>query len=236
MGRKELVLNTEYDDSREEVILDITNLPTLKVEEVKVNSRIISCIRPPMDGVFRGVILDYPIIDVIINDQYVEIRGLIINKLYQNLILNLECISGSKFYKLEDFFVENGDVISGYICRTYKKAFNRDISEEKFNEWYFKLQKDEKHINDFVKSIVYSKEFLESDYDFENFTKILYNLIYGKDMSDDEYKALEEMYKEEIESNSFNNDSKLDIIDEMLHNKQFGHLSTKEKKVDEVNE
>lgn len=224
MDNSKVVLGTEYDDSKEEVVLDITNLPSLKVEELKVNSRIISCVRPPVEDIFRGVILDHPIIDVIISDNYIEIRGLIIGKVYSGLILNLECIPGSKFYRLEDFLVKNGDIISEYICKTYKLAFKRDINEEEFNEWYFKLQQNVNYAHDFIKNIVYDKEFLENNNDFTEFINILYTLIYRKDISDDEILHFEELYSDEMKNNTFSNDIKLDIIDKMIYNKQFEYL------------
>lgn len=224
MSKSELVLTTEYDDSKEKVILDVTNLPSLKVEELKVNSKIVSCVIPPIDGIFRGVILDHPIIDVIINDKYIEIRGLVVGKIYSGLILNLECIPGSKFYLLEDFLVENGDMISEYICKTYKLAFSRDISEEKFNEWYFKLQKDDRYINDFIKDILYDKEFLENNNDFTEFVKLVYTLVNRKDISSNELKHFKEIYKDELKNNLFDNDIKFDIIDQMINNKKFEYL------------
>src|SRR5699024_4110895 len=100
---------------------------TLKVENIKVDSKLRTCVRVSTDNLFRGNILEFPIIDVIINDRFVEITGLIVGKLYSGLVLNLEYISGNKLYLLEDFVVEAGDVISEYICTTYKLALKRDV-------------------------------------------------------------------------------------------------------------
>ena len=153
--------NKAYKDSQEQekLKIDTKKLPTLKVENIKVDSKLRTCVRVSTDNLFRGNILEFPIIDVIINDRFVEITGLIVGKLYSGLVLNLEYISGNKLYLLEDFVVEAGDVISEYICTTYKLALKRDVEEEEFNEWYFKLQREADVINDFIRNIVMSDEF-----------------------------------------------------------------------------
>ncbi len=130
---------------------------------MKINSRYFACVNVYTDNLYRGLILDNPIIDVIINDQYVQISGLVVGKIYDNMILSLEYIDGSKLYLLETFTLSNSDKLSEYICKNYKLAFKEDISEEEFNDWYFKIQNDNSKINDFIYDVLSNIDTLELD-------------------------------------------------------------------------
>lgn len=224
MNKREMVVSTAYNDSKEKSVINIENLERLTVEELKINSRIVTCVKVPTDNLFRGVILDYPIIDIIVNNQYIEITGLIVGKVYSNLVLNLEYIDENKFYLLEDFFVKNGDIISEYICRTYKLAFKRDITEEEFNEWYFRLQKEEYAINEFIKSIVNNKEFLALNQEFDQFIDVLYILVSRRKIDTDTFNEWKKFYDYEISNGRNDEDIKLDIINKMIYFKQFEYL------------
>lgn len=217
--------NKAYKDSQEQekLKIDIKKLPTLKVENIKVDSKLRTCVRVSTDNLFRGNILEFPIIDVIINDRFVEITGLIVGKLYSGLVLNLEYISGNKLYLLEDFVVEAGDVISEYICTTYKLALKRDVEEEEFNEWYFKLQREADVINDFIRNIVMSDEFSEVNKDLDSFIEVLHKVVFRRSIDEDTLNYWKNKYSERILEDT--DDEVRDyIIEQMIQYKQFEYL------------
>ena len=217
--------NKAYKDSQEQekLKIDTKKLPTLKVENIKVDSKLRTCVRVSTDNLFRGNILEFPIIDVIINDRFVEITGLIVGKLYSGLVLNLEYISGNKLYLLEDFVVEAGDVISEYICTTYKLALKRDVEEEEFNEWYFKLQREADVINDFIRNIVMSDEFSEVNKDLDSFIEVLHKVVFRRSIDEDTLKKRKNKYSERILEDT--DDEVRDyIIEQMIQYKQFEYL------------
>lgn len=217
--------NKAYKDSQEQekLKIDTKKLPTLKVENIKVDSKLRTCVRVSTDNLFRGNILEFPIIDVIINDRFVEITGLIVGKLYSGLVLNLEYISGNKLYLLEDFVVEAGDVISEYICTTYKLALKRDVEEEEFNEWYFKLQREADVINDFIRNIVMSDEFSEVNKDLDSFIEVLHKVVFRRSIDEDTLNYWKNKYSERILENT--DDEVRDyIIEQMIQYKQFEYL------------
>ena len=182
-----------------------------------------TCVRVSTDNLFRGNILEFPIIDVIINDRFVEITGLIVGKLYSGLVLNLEYISGNKLYLLEDFVVEAGDVISEYICTTYKLALKRDVEEEEFNEWYFKLQREADVINDFIRNIVMSDEFSEVNKDLDSFIEVLHKVVFRRSIDEDTLNYWKNKYGERILEDT--DDEVRDyIIEQMIQYKQFEYL------------
>lgn len=217
--------NKAYKDSQEQekLKIDTKKLPTLKVENIKVDSKLRTCVRVSTDNLFRGNILEFPIIDVIINDRFVEITGLIVGKLYSGLVLNLEYISGNKLYLLEDFVVEAGDVISEYICTTYKLALKRDVEEEEFNEWYFKLQREADVINDFIRNIVMSDEFSEVNKDLDSFIEVLHKVVFRRSIDEDTLNYWKNKYGERILE--YTDDEVRDyIIEQMIQYKQFEYL------------
>ncbi len=217
--------NKAYKDSQEQekLKIDTKKLPTLKVENIKVDSKLRTCVRVSTDNLFRGNILEFPIIDVIINDRFVEITGLIVGKLYSGLVLNLEYISGNKLYLLEDFVVEAGDVISEYICTTYKLALKRDVEEEEFNEWYFKLQREADVINDFIRNIVMSDEFSEVNKDLDSFIEVLHKVVFRRSIDEDTLNYWKNKYSEKILEDT--DDEVRDyIIEQMIQYKQFEYL------------
>lgn len=217
--------NKAYKDSQEQekLKIDTKKLPTLKVENIKVDSKLRTCVRVSTDNLFRGNILEFPIIDVIINDRFVEITGLIVGKLYSGLVLNLEYISGNKLYLLEDFVVEAGDVISEYICTTYKLALKRDVEEEEFNEWYFKLQREADVINDFIRNIVMSDEFSEVNKDLDSFIEVLHKVVSRRSIDEDTLNYWKNKYGERILEDT--DDEVRDyIIEQMIQYKQFEYL------------
>lgn len=226
MSEQESVFsNKAYKDEQEQekLKIDIKKLPTLKVESIKVDSKLRTCVRVSTDSLFRGNILEFPIIDVIINDRFVEITGLIIGKLYSGLVLNLEYISGNKLYLLEDFVVEAGDVISEYICTTYKLALKRDVEEEEFNEWYFKLQREADVINDFIRNIVMSDEFSEVNKDLDSFIEVLHKVVFRRSIDENTLNYWKNKYSERILEDT--DDEVRDyIIEQMIHYKQFEYL------------
>lgn len=217
--------NKAYKDSQEQekLKIDTKKLPTLKVENIKVDSKLRTCVRVSTDNLFRGNILEFPIIDVIINDRFVEITGLIVGKLYSGLVLNLEYISGNKLYLLEDFVVEAGDVISEYICTTYKLALKRDVEEEEFNEWYFKLQREADVINDFIRNIVMSDEFSEVNKDLDSFIEVLHKVVFRRSIDENTLNYWKNKYSERILEDT--DDEVRDyIIEQMIQYKQFEYL------------
>lgn len=217
--------NKAYKDSQEQekLKIDTKKLPTLKVENIKVDSKLRTCVRVSTDNLFRGNILEFPIIDVIINDRFVEITGLIVGKLYSGLVLNLEYISGNKLYLLEDFVVEAGDVISEYICTTYKLALKRDVEEEEFNEWYFKLQREADVINDFIRNIIMSDEFSEVNKDLDSFIEVLHKVVFRRSIDEDTLNYWKNKYSERILEDT--DDEVRDyIIEQMIQYKQFEYL------------
>lgn len=218
-----LVLSNLYDDSEDKIKLDITKLPTLKVESIKVDSQFKNCVRVSTDNLFRGNIVEFPLIDVIVNDRTVEIKGLIVGKLYSGLILNLEYINENKYYLLEDFSVEFGDRISQYICTTYKIVLKRDVEEEEFNEWYYKLQQDINNINDFIKEIITGDEFLALNKDLDYFIKILYGIVFRRHISDEQFNHWKKIYSEKI-LNETEEKVRSYIIDEMIEYKRYEYL------------
>lgn len=226
MSEQESVFsNKAYKDEQEQekLKIDTKKLPTLKVESIKVDSKLRTCVRVSTDSLFRGNILEFPIIDVIINDRFVEITGLIIGKLYSGLVLNLEYISGNKLYLLEDFVVEAGDVISEYICTTYKLALKRDVEEEEFNEWYFKLQREADVINDFIRNIVMSDEFSEVNKDLDSFIEVLHKVVFRRSIDENTLNYWKNKYSERILEDT--DDEVRDyIIEQMIHYKQFEYL------------
>lgn len=217
--------NKSYKDSQEQekLKIDTKKLPTLKVENIKVDSKLRTCVRVSTDNLFRGNILDFPIIDVIINDRFVEITGLIVGKLYSGLILNLEYISGDKLYLLEDFVVEVGDAISEYICTTYKLAFKRDVKEEEFNEWYFKLQQESDIVNNFIRNIVMSDEFSKVNKDLDSFIEVLYKVIFRRSIDEDAFNYWKNEYSDEV-LESTDDESRNYIVEQMIRYKQFEYL------------
>lgn len=217
--------NKAYNDSQEQdkVKINTKKLQTLKVESVKIDSQLKTCVRVSTENLFRGNILGFPIIDIIVNDRFVEITGLLIGKLYSGLILNLEYINGNKHYLLEDFVVEVGDVISQYLCNTYKLAFNREIKEEEFNEWYFKLQKESNVINDFIKNIVQSEEFSDVNKDIDSFIKILHKVVFRREINEENFNYWKDKYCEIILKQT-EDEARDFIIDKMIHYKQFEYL------------
>lgn len=224
-GKEYLFSDKAFEDSQGqgEVKIEKDKLKVLKVENIKVDSQLKTCVRVSTDGLFRGTILGIPIIDIIINDKFVEIAGLIIGKSYSGLILNLEYINETRNYLLDNFIVEAGDVITQYLCNTYKLSLNRDIKEEEFNEWYFKLQKDENVINDFIKSIVKSDEFINLNKDIESFIKATYKIILRRDIGDINLNYWKNKYNEIIlKQTDF--DARNYIIDKMIYYKQFEYL------------
>ena len=98
LKKEKSVFKTAFSDTKEKTIIDIGKLESLSINEVKINSRYFACVNVYTDNLYRGLILDNPIIDVIINDQYVQISGLVVGKIYDNMILSLEYIDGSKLY------------------------------------------------------------------------------------------------------------------------------------------
>lgn len=215
-----LVSNNLYDDSQEEIKIDLKELPTLKVENIKIDSRLTTCVRVPTDNLFRGNIMDFPIIDVIVNDRVVEIRGLVIGKLYSGLVLNLEYIDGNKNYLLEDFTVEFGDVISEYICKTYRIAFKRDVEEEEFNEWYFKLQQEADSINDFIKNILSSEEFSTVNKDLDSFIKVLHSVVFRRDIEEHTFNYWKNKYSERVAKQT-DEEARASITNQMIYYKKF---------------
>lgn len=217
--------NKAYKDSQEQekLKIDTKKLLTLKVENIKVDSKLRTCVRVSTDNLFRGNILEFPIIDVIINDRFVEITGLIVGKLYSGLVLNLEYISENKLYLLEDFVVEAGDVISEYICTTYKLALKRDVEEEEFNEWYFKLQREADVINDFIRNIVMSDEFSEVNKDLDSFIEVLHKVVFRRSIDENTLNYWKNKYSERILEDT--DDEVRDyIIEQMIQYKQFEYL------------
>lgn len=226
MEEREYVFSDKaFEDSRGQgkVKIEKDKLQVLKVENIRVDSQFKMCVRVSTDGLFRGTILGFPIIDVIINDKFVEITGLLIGKSYSGLILNLEYINETKNYLLDDFIVEAGDVIAQYLCNTYKLFLNRDIKEEEFNEWYFKLQKNENSVNDFIKSIVESNEFVNLNKDIESFIKSTYKIILRRDIGDINLNYWKNKYNEIILKNT-DFDARNYIVDKMIYYKQFEYL------------
>lgn len=218
--------NKAYNDSTEQdkVKINTEKLKTLKVENIKIDSQLKTCVRVSTENLFRGNILEFPIIDVIVNDRFVEITGLLVGKLYSGLILNLEYINGNKHYLLEDFIIDDGDVISQYLCNTYKVAFNREIKEEEFNEWYFKLQKENNAINDFIKNIVQSEEFSKVNKDIDSFIRILHKVVFRRDINEENFNYWKEKYGEIILTQT-ESEAREGIIDRMIHYKQFEYLA-----------
>lgn len=221
--------NKAYKDSQEQekLKIDTKKLPTLKVENIKVDSKLRTCVRVATENLFRGNILEFPIIDIIVNDRFVEITGLIVGKLYSGLVLNLEYINRNKLYLLEDFVVEAGDVISEYICTTYKLAFKRDIKEEEFNEWYFKLQQESDIINDFIRNIVMSDEFSEVNKDLDSFIEVLHKVVFRRTIDENGFNYWKNEYNERILEDT--DDEVRDyIIEQMIRYKQFEYLIMQE--------
>ena len=212
-----------YKDIKGKLKLDIEKLSKLKVEIIKFDSKLKTCVRVSTDNLFRGNILDFPIIDVIVNDRFVEITGLILGKIYSGLILNLEYMNENKFYLLEDFKVEAGDIISEYICNTYKLAFNRNVTEEEFNEWYFNIQQGSENINKFIEDVTYSDEFLEVNDDLNSFIKVLHKLIFRRDISEDNLNYWINKYNEKVKDDTDKN-AKHYLIDQMCYYKQFEYI------------
>lgn len=221
-----LVSSNLYDDSQGEIKINLEELPRLKVENIKIDLQLKTCVRVSTDNLFRGNILNFPIIDIIVNDRVVEIRGLIIGKFYSGLILNLEYIDGNKNYLLEDFTVEFGDVISEYICKTYKIAFKRDVKEEEFNEWYFKLQQEEESINDFIKNILNSEEFLTVNKELDSFIKVLHVVVFRRDIEESGMNYWKNKYSERVAKET-DEEARAYIIDRMIHYKKFEYLIDK---------
>lgn len=224
-GNDYVFSNKAYNDSKEQekIKINTKKLQTLKVESVKIDSQLKTCVRVSTENLFRGNILEFPIIDVIVNDRFVEITGLLVGKLYSGLILNLEYINGNKHYLLEDFVIDDGDVISQYLCNTYKVAFNREIKEEEFNEWYFKLQKEANAINHFIKNIVQSEEFSNVNKDIDSFIKVLHKVVFRRDIDKENFNYWKDKYSEII-LNQTENEAREFIIDKMIHYKQFEYL------------
>lgn len=222
---EKVFLNKAYGDFefQNKVKVDTKKLQVLKVENIMVDSKLRTCVRVSTDGLFRGNILEFPIIDIIINDHFVEITGLIVGKVYSGLVLNLEYIGGNKLYLLEDFNVEVGDVISEYICKTYKLALNREVTEEEFNEWYFRLQRESYAINDFIIDIVSSDEFYEVNKEIDFFIKVLYEIIFRREIDDETFNYWKEKYNDKILEET-DGEVRQYIINQMMYYKQFEYL------------
>lgn len=217
--------NRSYKNLEETIKLNLSKLPKLKVENIKVDSNLKTCIRVSTDGLFRGTILNYPIIDVIVSDRYVEITGIIVGKLYSGLVLILEYIDGSKFYVLEDFSLEKADVISHYISSTYKIALGREVTEEEFNEWYYRLQ--EPHVNveyEFIRNIVLSDEFLKDIKNIDTFISKVYGVIFRREINKEDFTYWKTKYSENILKESEDIVKNI-IIEQMIHYKRFEYSS-----------
>lgn len=223
-----LFSNRLYKNEEEIIKLNLNKIPRLKVESIKIDSNLKTCVRVSTDGLFRGNIMNYPIIDVIVSDRYVEITGLIVGKVYSNLILILEYIDGNKYYILEDFTIEKGDIISEYISTTYRIALGRDVTEEEFNEWYYKLQQREVNVEyDFVREIVFSDEFLKINKDIDSFISTVYSTIFRRVIENEAFTYWKNKY---IENSSKDSDQMVreDIVEQMIHYKRFEYLSKKQ--------
>ncbi len=224
-----IIENKAYKDYGERDIARVytKKLSTLKVESVEVDSKLKTCVRVSTNNLFRGNIFEFPIIDVIVNDDFVEIKGLIVGKVYSGLVLNLEYITGNKLYLLEDFTVEFGDMISEYICTTYRVAFKRDVEEEEFNEWYFKLQKKSNGVNNFIENIVLSDEFSQINKKLDAFIEISYEVIFRRKIDEVSFNYWRNKYIENI-LNEPDDKVRKYILDQMIHYKQFEYLSENE--------
>jgi len=217
LKKEKSVFKTAFSDTKEKTIIDIGKLESLSINEVKINSRYFACVNVYTDNLYRGLILDNPIIDVIINDQYVKISGLVVGKIYDNMILSLEYIDGIKLYLLETFTLSNSDKLSEYICKNYKLAFKEDISEEEFNDWYFKIQNDNSKINDFIYDVLSNIDTLELD----RFINLVYRLIFDKDIDNESFNYWKNFYEYELKSGKFERNIKIDIIDKIFNSKQI---------------
>ena len=217
LKKEKSVFKTAFSDTKEKTIIDIGKLESLSINEVKINSRYFACVNVYTDNLYRGLILDNPIIDVIINDQYVQISGLVVGKIYDNMILSLEYIDCSKLYLLETFTLSNSDKLSEYICKNYKLAFKEDISEEEFNDWYFKIQNDNSKINDFIYDVLSNIDTLELD----RFINLVYRLIFDKDIDNESFNYWKNFYEYELKSGKFERNIKIDIIDKIFNSKQI---------------
>lgn len=221
-----IIQNSAFNDNVERGRMRVytKSLSTLKVENMEVDSQLKTCIKVPTKDLFRGNIFEFPIIDVIIHNDFVEIRGLIVGKLYSGLVLNLEYITGNSLYLLEDFTVESGDILSEYICTTYKFAFKRDVDEEKFNEWYFKLQRRTSEVNNFIDDIVLSDEFFEVNKKLEDFIEAVYKIIFRRNLRVGAFDYWKNKYVEGILKYS-DTEVRKQIIDQMLYYRQFEYLT-----------
>jgi len=217
LKKEKSVFKTAFSDTKEKTIIDIGKLESLSINEVKINSRYFACVNVYTDNLYRCLILDNPIIDVIINDQYVQISGLVVGKIYDNMILSLEYIDGSKLNLLETFTLSNSDKLSEYICKNYKLAFKEDISEEEFNDWYFKIQNDNSKINDFIYDVLSNIDTLELD----RFINLVYRLIFDKDIDNESFNYWKNFYEYELKSGKFERNIKIDIIDKIFNTKQI---------------
>lgn len=189
------VKNKPMSDSSENIIINGNELPKLKVETVEEGNEVKNYInKVETKGLFRGTVLNYPIASILISDENVQIDGLIYGKKYSNLVLVLEYMDENKKYILEDFIFSKSDEISKYISEIYKKALNREITEEEFNEWYYKL-KAEKDKFDFIKNIVLSEEFTNKNRDVKSFINNSYNIIFNKKITNEQFNYWKEKYE-----------------------------------------
>lgn len=215
LKKERSVFKTAFNDTKEKTIIDIGKLESLRVNEIKINSKYFACVDVYTDNLYRGLILDNPIIDIIINDQYVQISGLVVGKIYDNMILNLEYVNGSKFYLLETFTLSNSDKLSEYICKNYKLAFNEDIDEEELNDWYFKIQNDNGKINEFIINMLSNIDTLELD----KFINLSYGLIFDRDIDNELFNYWKDFYEYELRNGKSERNIKINIIDKIFYSK-----------------
>lgn len=216
MKKERVVSKTVFKDDKEKTTIDIGKLKSLTVNEVKINSKYFACVNVNTDNLYRGLILNNPIIDVIINDSYIQISGLVVGKTYENMILTLEYINGSKIYLLETFTLSNSDKLSEYICKNYKLAFKKDISEEEFNDWYFRIQKDNAEIKGFISEILDNATSLNLD----EFINLIYGLIFGKDIDSESFNNYwKDFYEREIRDGKSERSIKSSIMDKIFYSK-----------------
>ncbi len=123
-----------------------------------------------------------------------------------------------KKFDIEPFKRE--DYLEAFVKRLYILVLGREYDPKGLNDWVKALKNGEQTASSIVKNFFFSEEFLNKNIDEEEFVKIAYLTILGREASKEDLNFWrEKLVKKEI--------SEEKLLDDFLNSKEFKNLAEK---------
>ena len=169
-----------------------------------------------------------------IDDNYIVVDKLIPYKKYKDLKLHVKNDRGCLVeFKIPEFDCkESKDDIKNFISKTYikvKNGLNVDennfefADEAEFWFWHNKIKKKEVDLRNFVLNILNEKEFMKKYVDNSEKIKILYNVIFGINPSEQSLNIWLNDFNKTLKTEDLNKALKI-VVEKMFTNLKFKSL------------